>query len=109
MTTYCGSARSAANVIQIGNTIQVQAEFTNAQSSYDPIDPDPVYLTVRQPYDTETTYQYTVDPGIERVSARVYTRDVHIDAAGVWFFRWWSDGTVVTSTELSLRAVSTVT
>ncbi len=74
-----------------GGQLRLRVTFTNAET-LQPIDPGAVYLTVRTGAGAVTTYQYGVDADLIRQSAGKYYRDVDIDVAGQWHYRWHSTG-----------------
>ena len=94
--------------IQVGNRIRSTGTFTNAIDNYNPIDPSFIYCTVKDPHGIETIYQWGID-AMTRVDTGVYYIEHTISEQGGWFFRWWSEGNVITSSEVSLRALEVAT
>ena len=80
------------NTHDLGDLIRVSGVFSE-QESGDTLDPDAVYLSVRNPDGEVTTYTYGTDPEIVNDSTGHYHADIDADAAGNWHYRWWSTGT----------------
>ena len=93
--------------IQVGNLVRASATFTNAIDNYNPIDPSIVNCTVTKPDGTATTYIWGPDPEVSRTGVGLFYLEDVVDQAGTWFFKWTGDGTVVCTTEVSLRVLST--
>ena len=80
-----------AEIYNLGDLVRVTCTFRTVASNA-LIDPTEVYLSVRDPSGTVTTYQYSVS-GITKDSTGVYHRDIDVDDAGDWYYRWHSTGT----------------
>ncbi len=78
------------NEYEKGDLVSVQATFTNAAGGLQ--DPGAVYLSVRAPNGTVTTYTYGVTAAIVRDSLGTYSSDISATASGTWRYRWYSDG-----------------
>lgn len=106
MADCCVTASSGGCTIQKGNLVRSTGTFTNALDNYSPIDPDVVHCTVTEPDGTSTEHTYPAT--IEKTSIGAYYLEQYLDAAGVWYFRWWSEGNVVTSTQQKITVIDTI-
>lgn len=79
-----------SSVYDIGNLVHVGATFRDANGQR--ADPNVVKLSVRTPGGTTTTYIYGTDDEVVRVSLGRFSSDIDADAAGTWYYRWWSTG-----------------
>lgn len=83
------------NTYQVGDVPRVYARF-QSESLIDH-DPTTVKCTIEEPDGTQTTYVYGTDPELEQTATGRYKVELDaIDAetqAGVWHYRWWSEGT----------------
>lgn len=76
-----------------GAKVTVSAEFTDPNSSDDPLDPTAVMLDVRDPAGVVTTYTYGVGATVSKDSTGNYSADLSVDLPGKWWYRWYSTGT----------------
>lgn len=84
-----------ATKIEIENELRVRVTFTDEDGIA--VDPTTVKLEVKPPEGTSpasTTYEYLVDPQIERADVGVYTALIFVDVAGHWTYTWQGDGPV---------------
>lgn len=81
----------AENVYDLGDLVRVTTTFTTAAGVA--VDPTAVFLAVKNPAGTTTTYTYGISAGLIKSAAGVYYLDVDANAAGYWFYRWYSTGT----------------
>lgn len=82
-----------SNRYDVGDTVRATGTFTDPLNSDAAIDPAAVYVTVTDPSDNATTYQYGTDAEVVRSDAGVYYIDIDLDEAGKWTYRWYSTGT----------------
>lgn len=75
-----------------GNLVRLSATFTDNSTST-PVDPTNVYLRVRAPGGTVTTYTYGVDAALVKDSTGNYHLDLDAATRGEWTYRWYSTGT----------------
>jgi hypothetical protein len=95
--------------IQIGNTARSTGTFRDSGDDDAAVDPESVFVVVREPSGVETEYEYDVDAAVVRDSVGVYRIDIVLDQAGYWYFRWHSGGTRPASTEKTLNVTSVET
>lgn len=81
-----------SSTFDMGDRVRVKGSFTDPLNSSAPIDPSNVYLDVTSPDGTTTTYTYGVDVGLTNDGTGVYYYDITLDAAGLWYYRWYSTG-----------------
>lgn len=77
----------------VGTRKRVTAVFTDTLTGAK-FDPDEVHLEWRKPDGAEVVRQYNAggDPAITKTATGEYECRVLVDAAGIWTFRWYSDG-----------------
>lgn len=80
-----------ANTHDYGELVRLTAAFTDADGSA--IDPNAVYVQVKDPAGNITTYQYNVDAEVVKDSVGNYHIDINANQAGIWHYRWYSTGT----------------
>ena len=81
-----------ANTHDLGDLVRVTAEFRDpSTNAY--IEPTIVKLSVKTPDGTVTTYVYDTDASMKRTDIGQYYSDLNANAAGRWYYRWWSTGT----------------
>ena len=88
---------------QIDNIIRTTGTFTNAADDYNLIDPTFVLCDVTDPLGVMTTYTNVSTPVIVRESAGVYNLDLEFDIPGTWNVRWYSQGSAIASSSVSVR------
>jgi len=81
----------ANNIYDLGDKVRAKALFSDAVLQA-VIDPDVVKLSVKNPAGNVTTYTYGVST-IQRNATGDYYADLDANAAGTWYYRWWSTGT----------------
>lgn len=83
----------STHVHDLGDLVRVYTEtpFTDAESG-DHIDPDAVNVSVRDPEGEVTTYVYGTDDEVVRNGTGDYEMNIDANAAGVWYYRFWSTG-----------------
>lgn len=95
---------SAENKHDLGDLVKVTGTFTDPDNSDAAIDPTVVKLSFRNPAGTVTTWTYGGGE-ITKVSTGVYTANIDANAAGRWYYRWWSTGTGQAAEEQSFQVV----
>lgn len=85
MTTY-----------DIGDQVRVTATLTDLAGTA--TDPTAVTLTVRKPDGTSTSYTYGAGT-VTKSATGVYYKDVDVDQAGEWNYRWTGTGALVVAEE----------
>lgn len=75
----------------LGQLTRITGTFTDADG--DAIDPTAVFVVIKEPDDTETEYQYSVDPEVVKETTGIYHLDQDCNAAGWWAWRVYSTGT----------------
>lgn len=76
----------------LGDLVRVEATFTDAATDA-AIDPTAVKLSYRTPGGTTTTLVYGTDAALVKDGVGEYHVDIDANAAGTWYYRWWSTGT----------------
>lgn len=84
-----------ANNYDIGDAVRVSVAFTSNGSA---ADPTAVALKVQDPSGNEDTYTYALGQ-VTKDSTGNYHKDVTVDEAGTWFYRWTGTGVVVAASE----------
>lgn len=79
----------------VGDIVRISAAFTVGGAA---TDPTTITLKVKTPAGVIATYTYAAAQ-ITRDSAGNYHKDITIDAAGDWWFRWESTGTAQAAEE----------
>lgn len=74
-----------SNAYDVGDAIRLSVAFTNSASAA--VDPSAVSLKVRNPAGTVTTYTYALGE-LTKASTGNYYRDIDLDAAGEWAYRF---------------------
>lgn len=75
-----------------GDKVRCTVTFTDADGVVH--DPTAVFFSFFSPSDDEaTTYEYSQDAQLVRVSTGVYYVDLDCDEAGPWRFRFYATGT----------------
>lgn len=74
----------------VGDLVRISSVWTNAAGSA--VDPGTVLATYRNPAGTATTYTYGVDAELEKDSTGHYHVDINANAAGVWWYKFYSTG-----------------
>jgi hypothetical protein len=84
-----------ANIYDIGDVARVTMTFT-----VDDVNTDPTTITlkVKDPTGNKTTYTYALAE-VTRSAAGIYYKDISIDEAGQWYYRWEGTGAVETAEE----------
>lgn len=81
----------ATNSYDLGDLVRVTTTFTTAAGVA--VDPTAVLLAVKNPAGKTTTYTFGVGTEIVKSATGIYYMDVNANAAGWWFYRWYSTGT----------------
>lgn len=84
------------NTYDIGDQVRLTSNLTNLSGTL--TDPTTVTLRVRKPDGVATDYTYA-GGAVTKSSTGVYYRDVDIDQAGEWNYRWSGTGTLVVAEE----------
>ena len=80
------------SVYDLGDEVRVSGHFTTISTGADQ-DPTAIFLSIKNPSGTLTTYQYGVDVIIVKDSVGDYHADIDANVAGLWYYRWFSTGT----------------
>lgn len=83
-------------MIYVGSLVRLQVTFTNAAAAA--ADPTAISLKVQKPDGTETTYTYALAE-LMKSGTGIYYRDVTIDAAGAWYYKFAGTGAIVAAAE----------
>ena len=95
-------------VFNLGQKIRVGHTYTNAAGVAS--DPDAVFVVVREPGSSATTYQYGVDAEVVRDDTGEYHIDLSLSIAGIWAVRGYSTGSVQAATaDTLIRVKETIT
>lgn len=81
-----------ANSYDIGDQVVCQGTFTDGTSGA-LVDPTNVFFQFKDPSGAITTYEYGVDPELQKLSTGVYSATVEPDDDGDWYYRFYSTGT----------------
>lgn len=87
------SCETTVNTYDVGDEVRITTAddpFTNIEGVK--IDPDAVFVKVKDPNGDVTTYEYGVDAEVIRISAGVYHMSVNASLAGDWWYRFYSTG-----------------
>ena len=82
------------NVYPLNQTVRIETSTAFTDAAGDPVAPDTVTLTVREPSPDYTETVYT-GGDLTSPSTGVYYRDVTPDVPGQWHYRW--SGTIGSS------------
>lgn len=88
-----------------GDHARLSADYTNISGV--PTDPTTVYVTVRKPGGTTTTYTYGGGQVLKDSTGR-YRCDVSLDESGVWQYKWFGTGALVVAEEGQFTVRTTV-
>jgi hypothetical protein len=82
------------NTYPLGQTVRISTATAFTDADGDPVAPDTVTLSVREPAPDRTETSYT---GAQLTSSATgsYYRDVTPDVPGTWYYRW--EGVIGTS------------
>lgn len=94
------------NVYDVGDCVELQGEFTDPDTHL-PLDPTAVYLQIKTPSGTTTTYQYGVDSIITHNATGDYRAQISMTEAGEWYYRFYSTGAGQASGERSISVRQT--
>lgn len=78
----------------IGDYIRIDATFVSGSSL---IDPTVVNLEIREPNGTRTVFVYPAT--VFKKSLGIFYRDVYMNDAGQWWYRWYASGTIISEEE----------
>jgi len=84
-----------SNPIHVGDSIRITVAWFNQAG--EATDPTTVTLRICGPDYIKAVYVYA-DGGVAKAAIGSYYKDIAIDQAGTWFYRWEATGTV-TATE----------
>lgn len=92
-----------SNAYDVGDAIRLSVAFTNSAGSA--VDPGAVALKVRNPAGTVTTYTYALGD-LTKSGTGAYYRDIDLDTAGEWAYRWagTTSNKAATEAEFTVRA-----
>lgn len=82
-------------VYDVGDSVRVTGTFTVASVV---TDPTTVTLEVKDPSGNVATYTYALSE-VTRSGTGVFYKDLTIDEAGIWTYRWSGTGAVVSAGE----------
>jgi hypothetical protein len=74
----------------LGDLVKVSGAFTDADDVAQ--DPAAVYVQIKTPAGTVTSYQYGVDADVVKAGTGSYYINVDADEVGLWDYRWYSTG-----------------
>lgn len=80
----------------IGDGIRLNAAFTVSDVA---TDPTTITLKLKDPSLNSTSYTYALAT-VDKNSTGNYYKDVTLDEAGRWFYRWEGTGAVIAATEV---------
>ncbi len=80
-----------ANYYEYGNAVTIYGNYDDVDDN--PYDPTVVKVVVTSPAQVATTYVYTVDPEVVKLSVGRYSMDIILPAVGAWYYRWYTDDT----------------
>jgi hypothetical protein len=72
--------------------VRIKATFRDPEASDAYVDPATIALKVKDPASVTTTYTYAGGQ-VTKDSIGHYHRDVSVDTAGLWHYRWETTGT----------------
>lgn len=81
------------NQYQLGQLVTVKVIFRDRDAAE--FDPSPVFLSVRGPDDVTVTYTFEDEDSeveITNPTEGNYQADILPTEAGLWYYRWWTDG-----------------
>ena len=84
-----------ANLYDVGDLVRISGPFTVAGVA---TDPTTVTLKIKDPSGNVATYTYALAE-IIKDSVGNYYKDIIIDEAGYWYYRWEGTGTVQAADE----------
>lgn len=88
----------------VGDSVRLDGVFSDPDSG-DPVDPPVVRLLVRSPVGDDEIFEY---PGeLVRLAPGLYRRIVFVGRAGVWTYRFESEGPTRAAAEQTFRVRST--
>ena len=79
-------------VHNLGQKVRVTYSYTNAAGQA--ADPDAVFVAVKEPGASTTTYQYGVDSEVVKDDTGEYHVDLSLSTTGIWAVRGYSTGSV---------------
>jgi hypothetical protein len=86
----------------VGDSAKVTAVFTDPDTG-EALDPDVVKLSVLTPGNSLTTYTYGSDAQVVKDSTGHFHALIDANAAGTWYYRWFSTGTGQAAEEKSFE------
>jgi len=84
-----------ANIYDINDRVRVAATFSAGGVNTDPAT---ITLKVQDPSRNDTTYTYALVT-VTRSAAGEYYKEITVDEAGYWYYRWEGTGAVVAAGE----------
>lgn len=84
-----------------GQLIRITATFRD--NAGQAADPSAVFVKVRNPAGSITSYQYGADPEVQKSATGIYYVNVDLDAPGWWAWRWYSTGNYQAALEGRIR------
>ena len=87
-----------ANIYDINDRIRMSVVFSVAGVSTDPAT---ITLKVQDPSGNEATYTHALAE-VTRSDTGDYFKDITIDEAGYWYYRWEGTGAVIAAAEAML-------
>ena len=83
-------SRQRQHEYDLGDSVRLVGQFRNSVG--EAVDPDAIYCKVKAPDGSVTTLTYNADAALVKDSAGNYHADVDADAAGRWYYRFYSTG-----------------
>lgn len=87
----CKSHEQYITTYDLGDVVRVEGHYKDALTGQ-VMDPDVVKLSVWNPAEVETQYEYGVDFQVAKDATGEYHSDIDADTVGIWSYRWWSTG-----------------
>ena len=94
-----------ADIVAVGQLVRVYAYFRDIAGALS--DPTAVTSKSQNPAGTETTKAYGTDAEVIKVGTGVYYRDLDVDRAGTWYWRWNGGGVLQAADEGHFTASTT--
>lgn len=93
-----------SNMYNLGDKVRCQGTFTDSDG--DEQDPISVFVSVKEPGGTITTYEYGEDGEVIKSATGVYYVDLDADTTGRWWYRFYATGSGQASSEEAFDVAS---
>lgn len=93
----------SAEAADVNDLVRARCVFSS-RATGEATDPTAITLSVTDPAGATTSYTYGAAQ-VTRESAGIFYRDVTINAAGAWRFKWTGTGNVVAGTPVKVLTV----